>query len=179
MKELLLGCGNARVKRFAPSANAARDFENVTTVDLDPSCNPDVQYNLEKAVWTFAGENEFDEIHAYEVLEHLGKQGDYRSFFGTFANIYRMLKPGGHLCASCPSVASRWAWGDPGHTRIIGPEAITFLDQTEYQKQVGKTAITDYRWYWRGDFELVGHKEDASDFLFILKAHKPSRVLLS
>jgi len=53
-------------------------------------------------------EDFFDEVHAYEVLEHLGRQGDYRSFFATFANIYRVLVPGGLLLATVPSRYSGW-----------------------------------------------------------------------
>jgi SAM-dependent methyltransferase len=117
----------------------------------------------------------FDEVHAYEVLEHIGTQGVVESFFWPFAEIHRVLKPGGYLAGTCPNVISRWAWGDPGHRRIIGPEQLVFLDQTEYQKQVGVTPMTDYRGIWTHDFERVAQSIDAETFVFVLRAHKPSR----
>ena len=46
----------------------------------------------------------FDEIHAYEVLEHVGKQGDYIFFFAQFSDLYRILKPNGLLVAMSPSI---------------------------------------------------------------------------
>jgi hypothetical protein len=45
-----------------------------------------------------------------------------------------------------------WAWGDPSHRRVINEGSFTFLDQTQYAKQVGKTAMTDFRSLWKGDF---------------------------
>lgn len=177
MKELLLGCGNSRQKRIAPSVESGPAFHELTTVDMDAGCKPDVLLNLNRQFWhPQLADNAYDEVHAYEVLEHLGSQGDYIAFFNTFFNIWSTLKDGGYLCGSCPSMRSRWAWGDPGHTRIIAPESLTFLDRTEYTKQVGSTAMTDYRWCWAGDFELTGYKDDGDSFTFILKAHKPIRA---
>ena len=179
MKELLLGCGNSRLKRFAPSAASGDKFQNLTTVDMDANCKPDILMNLSRQFWHPQIEDSaYDEVHDYEVLEHFGAQGDFIAFFQTFANIYNALKPGGYLCASCPSMKSRWAWGDPGHTRIISPESLTFLDQAEYTKQVGNTAMSDYRWVWKGDFKLTGHKDDGDSFMFILQAIKPSRITI-
>lgn len=143
-------------------------------MDHDPNCGADVIHDLEDLPWPFA-DNEFDACHFYDVLEHLGRQGDFRSFFDTFAEIYRVLKPGGHLLAKCPSWNCVWAWGDPSHTRIISRASLVFLDQEEYQKQVGNTPMTDFRWYWKGDFELLGEDDNGSDFQFWMTAHKPAR----
>jgi SAM-dependent methyltransferase len=62
-------------------------------------------------------DNTFDEIHAYEVLEHIGKQGDWMRILREWSEWWRILKPGGHLYASSPLWSSEWAWGDPGHTQ--------------------------------------------------------------
>lgn len=177
MKELLLGCGNSRLKRFAPSRSAALNFQDVLTVDNDPRSKPDITWDLNVTPWPFARDDEFDEVHAYEVLEHLGQQGDFISYFRVFSEIWRVLKPDGFLCASTPSMGSRWAWGDPGHTRIVSPETLTFLDQTEYAKQVGVTAMSDYRYWYKADFQLTGHKDDGEAFMFIAQAIKPSRII--
>ena len=172
MKELLIGCGNRRTKRMDPSKTF--QWHDLTTIDHDPNCGADIVHDLEDMPWPIA-DNSFDEAHAYCVLEHLGRQGDYRSFFAHFGEIWRVLKPGGHLFAVCPSRTDRWLWGDPSHTRVIQPESLVFLDQSEYAKQIGKTPMTDFRWLWKGDFEAVGKQDDGADFFFALKAHKPAR----
>lgn len=172
MSELLIGCGNSRRKKLGLGSN---EWTDLTTIDHDPNCGADVLHDLEDYPWPFE-DNSFDECHAYEVLEHLGRQGDYKAFFATFAEIYRVLKPGGMLFAMVPSWQSQWAWADPSHTRIIAPHSLVFLDQTQYAGQVGKTAMTDFRWLWKGDFEPVHIEDDGEGFTFLLKAHKPRRV---
>lgn len=173
MAELLIGCGNRRVKVCHAPGNEA--FTDLTTLDIDPNSGADVIHDLNVIPYPFA-DDQFDEIHASEVLEHLGSQGDWRAFFAQFSELWRILKPGGVLCASCPSATSRWAWGDPGHTRLIQPESLTFLHQPAYTAQVGVTAMTDYRAVYRADFDLVAREDDGESFVFILQAVKPSRV---
>jgi SAM-dependent methyltransferase len=172
MPELLIGCGNSRRKKLTLDDNW--NWSELVTMDHDPNCGADVVHDLEEMPWPFADDT-FDEIHAYCVLEHLGRQGDYRSFFAHFAEIYRVLKPGGHLYAICPSRTDKWAWGDPSHTRMIQPESLVFLSQAQYAEQVGKTPMTDFRWLWKGDFQAVCVDDDGADFKFALMAHKPAR----
>jgi SAM-dependent methyltransferase len=171
LSELLIGCGNSRTKKLRFGDEGWADL---TTIDHDPNCGADVVHDLEQYPWPFE-DNSFDECHAYCVLEHLGQQGDYKSFFATFAEIYRILKPGGILGAFCPSWQSEWAWGDPSHTRIISPASLVFLDREQYHNQVGRTAMTDFRWLWKGDFEPVHLDDNGDRFTFGLKAHKPPR----
>jgi SAM-dependent methyltransferase len=172
MRELLIGCGNRRDKRMDPSQTFK--WHDLTTLDHDPNCGADIVHDLEELPWPI-DDDSFDECHAYCVLEHLGRQGDWRSFFAHFGEIYRILKPGGHLFAVVPSRNDKWLWGDPSHTRVIQPESLVFLSQQEYRDQVGRTPMTDFRHTWKGDFETVGGKDDGADFYFALKAHKPAR----
>ena len=169
--ELLIGCGNSRRKKH--SLNSP-DWEELVTIDHDPNCGADVVHDLDVTPWPFES-NTFDECHAYEVLEHLGRQGDYHAFFRHFGEIYRILKPGGLLIATVPAWNDVWAWADPSHTRIIAPHTLVFLDRTEYQKQVGKSAMTDFRWLGHGDFEPVAALTENGCFKFALEAHKPVR----
>jgi predicted SAM-dependent methyltransferase len=115
--------------------------------------------------------NTFDEIHAYEVLEHTGAQGDYRFFFWQFSDFWRVLKPNGHLLVTCPSRHSVWALGDPSHTRVLQKEMLVFLNQDAY-KAVGTTSISDFRGIYKADFKHIHVNEDEEKFHFILKAIK-------
>jgi SAM-dependent methyltransferase len=173
LSELLIGCGNSRAKKLRLSPDD--DWKDLTTLDHDPDCGADVVHDLEDFPWPFE-DGSFDEVHAYCVIEHLGRQGDYKAFFALFAEIYRLLKPNGLLAAHCPSWKSIWAWGDPSHTRVISPASITFLSQAEYEKQVGSNAMTDFRWLWKGDFEPIHVEDDGERFTFGLRAVKPARL---
>lgn len=166
--ELLIGCGNRREKVCHLPGKEA--WSELVTLDIDPDSGADVVHDLDVLPYPFA-DDQFDEIHASEVLEHTGRQGDWRFFFGQFSEFWRILKPGGVLCATCPSVESRWAWGDPGHTRVIQPESLLFLSQRQYD-QVGQTAMTDYRHVWSGDFEIAHQVDDGETFTFVLRAIK-------
>jgi hypothetical protein len=115
----------------------------------------------------------FTEIHAYDVLEHQGRQGDWRFFFDQFSELWRILKHGGVLCGISPKMFSPWAWGDPGHTRIISPQCLNYLDQRAYD-DVGVSPVTDYRRYYKADFRLIGIDEKTLDhtWQFVLQAIK-------
>lgn len=120
----------------------------------------------------------WDEIHAYQVLEHLGQQGDALAFLNCFAELWRILKSNGYLVAACPSRFSGWLWGDPSHRRVIVPESLTFLDQSEYVKQCDggrPSAMSDFRHIYKADFRLVDQHDNREDFVFFLQAVKPSR----
>ena len=171
MAELLIGCGNSRAKKLSVNSG---EWSALTTMDHDPHCGADVLHDLEDYPWPFE-DNSFDEVHAYCVLEHLGRQGDFKGFFATFGEIYRVLKPGGALLAICPSWQSIWAWGDPSHTRIISSASLVFLNQEQYHLQVGVTPMTDFRWLWKGDFEAILLNDDGEHLAFALQAHKPAR----
>jgi hypothetical protein len=191
MTELLLGCGFQR-KKQARIPGDDIEWKDLVTLDHNPDCKPDLFCNLDDDdLWvclaltcqgekvTESGElkeNFFTEVHAYEVLEHLGRQGDFVSFFSTFNNIYRILVPGGLLFATCPSPRSVWAWGDPGHTRVIQQESLVFLDQSQYTFSLGKSPMSDYRNWWKGDFQTISSTDDGTTHRFILKAVKPVRI---
>ena len=169
--ELLIGCGSNHTKRL--TCDKTTEWSNLTTLDYNADHNPTVVWDLMSpevlpALWI----DMFDEIHAYEVLEHLGQQGDYRLFFHQFTQFWRALKPNGHMLITCPSRHSPWAWGDPSHTRIIQPEQMVFLSQKEYAKQVGKTSMSDFRNIYKADFDVVYANDNKDSVHIILKAIK-------
>lgn len=149
-----------------------REWENLTTLDFDPYCQADILADLTELPLP-CEDNEFDEIHAYEVLEHTGRQGDWKFFFDQFSEFWRILKPNGYLFATVPHWLGIWAWGDPGHTRIINEGTLVFLSQKEYEKQVGNTNLTDYRHYYHADFDIeMSEQTEDMKFIFALKAIK-------
>ena len=198
----------------APCTERARMWHNLTTLDLNPNCGADLQCDLnapppwfaypgntavqaaidtekshrpwqsDRIAYLLLGDY-WDEIHAYEVLEHLGQLGDAHAFFAQFSELYRLLKPNGYLCATVPSRFSPWLWGDPSHRRAIVPESLAFLDQEQYRVQIDRriaasqppTNMSDFRdsLGYRADFKLVDSHDNRTSFTFILQAVKPSR----
>lgn len=172
--ELLLGAGTRRNKVLTLEGRP-QDWTKLVTLDFNGDHNPDVIHDLNVFPYPFE-DNTFDEVHAYEVMEHLGQQGDFRRFFQDFSEIWRILKPGGILCGTSPAWCSNWAWGDPGHTRVISRESFIYLDQTEYE-QVGKTPMTDYRFCYSADLKLVAATiTEGGTFQYGLEAVKPPRI---
>ena len=152
-KELLIGCGHSRKKRMGYFDR--QEFANLTTLDMNQEVNPDVVWNLENLPYPFS-DNEFNEIHAYHVLEHMGRQGDWQFFFDQFYEFWRILKPKGIMCIAVPLWNHIWTWGDPGHTRILGPGCFAYLSQKEYSDRLPDSEyMTDYRFIWKGDFDVL------------------------
>ncbi len=171
MKSLLLGCGNNRQKLVSFDL-IGREWGDLTTLDIDERCSPSVVWDLDDPAPLPFDDNTFDEIHAYEVLEHVGTQGDWRFFFRQFSDFWRILKPGGCFVGSCPRWNSVWAWGDPGHTRVLTRYTLAFLSQKEYAAQVGKTHMTDYRHWYKADFETLFVQDEEESWVFALRAVK-------
>lgn len=165
--ELLIGSGHDLKKKLAVKSRL--EWENLTTLDMNPDVNPDVIWE-----WRIAlpfDNKTFNEIHLYDVLEHVGKQGDFKTFFEQFGELWRILKPGGLLFIIVPNYTSMWACGDPGHTRCFSVGTFIFLDQEEYKKQQGVSPMSDYRHWWKKDFErlLVQETEDKEKLTVILR----------
>src|SRR5215469_14602286 len=120
--ELLIGCGfNQRKQIWLPGH---QEWAARVTLDINPDCRPDVEWDLNRLPLPFADDS-FDEIHAYHVLEHVGRQGDWRFFFDQFSDLWRILRPDGYLVVKLPK--GQWTWADPGHTRAFGEQQFMFL----------------------------------------------------
>ena len=169
MSELLIGCGSNWNKQIWPPDK--QEWSDLTTLDNNADHKPDVIHDLNTHPLPFE-DNRFDEIHAYEVLEHLASQGDYRFFFSEWSEYWRILKPGGTFFGKVPAPDSPWAYGDPSHTRIIPMESFIFLSQKAYRDQVGKTAMSDFRYLYQADFELIYQERCGDSNSFALKAIK-------
>jgi hypothetical protein len=165
MAELLIGCGHNRLKRLG--ANGREGWTNLVTLDSNSDCKPDVLHDLDVLPYPF------EEVHAYHVLEHCGRQGDWKFFFAQWSEFWKITKPGGLFCGIVPHYSSPWAWGDPSHTRIIAIESLVFLDQSSYA-DCGKTSMTDFRPYYKASWKLLYQQlTDDLQQMFVLQAMKP------
>jgi hypothetical protein len=175
LSELLIGCGSSRVKKLA--IGDRKEWSGLVTLDYNADHSPDIVYDMAQLPLPFADDS-FDEVHAYECLEHVGTQGDFRFFFAQFSDFWRILRPRGVLLGTVPLPTSAWAWGDPSHTRVIPKESFVFLCQPQYDAQIGKTAMSDFRFCYRADFDVVHLRESGDSLEFGLIAVKPSRITL-
>jgi hypothetical protein len=177
-RELLIGCGHRRLKELRPST-CPEGWINLTTLDHNPNARADIEWDLDHLPYDFFEDDTFDEIHAYEVLEHCGSVGNHQFFFAQFYEFWRILKPDGCFMASVPSMGSQEQWGDPGHRRTILPMTINYLVRTNYEKALdGTTCLSDYTHWWKGDFNIEHCQTGGSQgerLFFGLRAVKPAR----
>lgn len=168
-KELLIGCGHRR-ERILPGPGP---WECLTTLDNNEACKPDVVFDLNLAPYPFLAD-EFDEIHAYDVLEHVGAAGAPSTLLDVFSELWRILKPGGMLYGITPWWSSEWAWADPGHGCVIAPGTLLFLSQAEYAARVGKGPMSDYRetYMYKADFNIARSMRIDDSHVFWLQAVK-------
>ena len=151
MKCLLLGAGFSRQRKVL--INGADGWPGeLITLDMNPESKPTVVWDLERRPLPFEDET-FAEIHAYDVLEHIGRQGDWRDFFDQYAEYHRLLVPGGMMAILVP--VGEDALVDPGHGRFYHQNHFHLLSQGWYDEQAaaGKQS-GDYRWYWKKNFEV-------------------------
>jgi len=164
---LMIGCGHVRPERRVIAVNSAPQFlTDWVTLDINPDVKPDVLFDLrtlDSGVRLPFKDEEFDELHAYECLEHFGTQGDFKGFFAEFREFWRILKPAGRFAGTCPAVDGQWVWSDPGHRRVINHNTLSYLTRERYE-DLGKTAATDYRREVAPNWWTLEHSVNHPDF---------------
>jgi hypothetical protein len=70
--ELLLGCGSNRAKKLVYGGRS--EWGALTTLDFNADHCP-MWFTTWRMLPLPFPDDEFDEIHAYEVLEHVGRRG--------------------------------------------------------------------------------------------------------
>jgi SAM-dependent methyltransferase len=153
---LLLGCGTSRDRKIRLSSDEAADFSDceLTTIDMDPNCNPTKVHDISQGLPSDWGPEMFDEIHGYDSLEHWGVQGDWRGWLDEMGNYHDLLRPGGRFFCLVPTGEDRFA--DPGHTRFMSTNWFNVLCNDYYEERAAKGEHGgDYRWYWKKNFKRI------------------------
>lgn len=110
---LNLGCGKTRIPNtIGVDSSAIEDYV-------------DVVHDLNVTPYPFTN-NYADEIHFYDVLEHLDHP------VGKLEELYRILKPKGVLFMRVPHFSSMGAFTDLTHVRPFGYTSFDCLDSNHY-----------------------------------------------
>jgi len=101
----------------------------------------DVTWNLSHLSWPWKDE-EFDEIHAMSVLEHLDID-----LLTSVNECWRILKPGGTLRCRVPYWRHETCWRDPTHRRGYTMETFDIFDvSTNIGNPDAYGFYTDRKW---------------------------------
>jgi SAM-dependent methyltransferase len=178
-----LGCGRLgrQIALANPDAYVGRAID-VVSVDRDPALQPDIVADLGRDRLPLEDDS-VDVAVAHHVLEHIGRQGESAEWFAFFEELYRILRPDGHLEFESPLWSSVWCWADPTHTRALSEHAFLFFNQDSYR--IKPSGISPYR--IRCDFVAeeftrrrdmnpeIARAERWSHLRGILRARKPLR----
>jgi SAM-dependent methyltransferase len=100
-------------------------------VDNLPQVRPDVVMDLNRAPYPFK-DNSFDAAYALSVIEHLD------NFFGVFAELHRILKPGGFVVVLTPHFSNEGSYIDPSHRLHLSARSFDyFIEGTDIFKTYG------------------------------------------
>jgi SAM-dependent methyltransferase len=91
-------------------------------VDLTADTKPDVVHDLNLRPWPFEASS-FDEVHAYDVIEHLD------DVLKTIEEIHRVARPGGTLSVIVPHFSSDGAFTDPTHRHYFGAGTFDYVTE--------------------------------------------------
>lgn len=170
MSSLLVGCGNNHAKQVIFDGQSEWTGDLVK-LDMYPDCGADVVWDMDetavhKKPLPF-DDGVFDEIGAYNCMEHWGRQGDWRGWFYEMGEYWRILKSGGLMGVLVPIGGD--ALADPGHTRFFQANYFGFLSQIFYERnEVKATCFTDYRWAWKLNFDVLYLKEIGGHHLAVV-----------
>jgi SAM-dependent methyltransferase len=101
VKDILnLGCGN-------------KHRDGAVNLDVTATTGPDVVHDLNVIPWPFP-DNQFAEVHAYDVIEHLADVP------AVMSEIYRITRPGARVFITVPHFSCANAFTDPTHRHYFG-----------------------------------------------------------
>lgn len=140
-------------------------------LDVNPKVEPDVVHDLNKLPLPFE-DNTFDRCIMSHIFEHLGdpwsiKKPYVQWFFEFWAEIWRVLKPGGLIQFTSPNINNTLTWGDPGHTRAITLQTLSFLSKDTYELNANMDASPMTQYGIEFDFDFLQPAHLSVDKLFI------------
>jgi SAM-dependent methyltransferase len=153
MKILELGAGARPTKK-----------EGIEIIHLDKVSLPDIEVvmDLNRISPLFSGQklpfndNEFDEILAIDVIEHV------IDVIPLIEEIYRVLKPGGLVRVRTTNYKFSNAFRDPTHFHSFTLESFDYFDpSSELFSRYGHTS--------KARFKVLEKKEDGQELVFTLK----------
>lgn len=97
----------ASVKTKLVLGSAGKKHSDAITLDIDEEHHPDVIHNLDVVPWPFA-DNQFSEISAHHVLEHL------ENISLAMKELHRICRKDGIVCIEVPHY-SAWLANSPEH----------------------------------------------------------------
>jgi SAM-dependent methyltransferase len=97
-----------------------RDESFGIKVDFNRAVNPDVLADLNRPPFPFRDDS-FDAVYAFSIIEHLD------NFFQVFADIHRVLKPGGFVVVLTPHFSNDASYIDPSHRLHLSARSFDYL----------------------------------------------------
>jgi hypothetical protein len=104
---LNLGCG-------------LKPIQGAVNLDCAQSTNPDVLHDLNEFPWPLCT-GSFREIHAYDVIEHLG------DVVAVIEELHRVATPGGVVHITVPHYSCSNAFTDPTHRHYFSAASINYF----------------------------------------------------
>jgi SAM-dependent methyltransferase len=108
-------------------------------VDRQRNIRPDVLVDLNRPPYPFR-ESCFDAAYAFSVIEHLD------NFFEVFADLHRILRPGGFVALLTPHFSNDASYVDPSHRLHLSARSFDyFIEGTDLFASYGFYSSTRFR----------------------------------
>jgi SAM-dependent methyltransferase len=109
-------------------------------VDRLAEVRPDIMVDLNRPPYPFR-DNSFDAAYAFSVIEHLD------NFFEVFADLHRILKPGGFVVVLTPHFSNEGSYIDPSHRLHLSIRSFDYFIE-------GSEVFTNYGFYSNTRFRV-------------------------
>ena len=150
---LQLGAGNRRFEGLPT--------DQIVRLDLRPSVQPDVIWNLDSFPWPFPDAS-FDVVDCTDVLEHLG------DLVRVMEEIHRVGRPACRVLIATPHFSCANSFTDPTHRHHLGLRSFDYF-----------TAENEFGFYTRARFskvrcELIFHPGPLGSVMYRVARRWPS-----